>query len=69
MERNEQRYAGNWSSAGLYRRRQNYKNDTGENYEVFTGESNGLGTCATQYSLDNMDVTVIRDGFEYGLQL
>ena len=43
-----------------------YKNDTGENYEFSLG-LNGLGTCATQYSSEYMDVTVIRDGFEYGL--
>ena len=28
---------------------------------------NGLGTCATQYSSEYMDVTIVRDGFEYGL--
>ena len=28
---------------------------------------NGLGTCATQYSSEYMDVTVVRDGFEYTL--
>ncbi len=43
-----------------------YKNDTGENYEFSLG-LNGLGTCATQYSSEYMDVTVIRDGFEYSL--
>ena len=43
-----------------------YKNDTGENYEFSLG-LNGLGTCATQYSSEYMDVTIVRDGFEYGL--
>ena len=43
-----------------------YKNDTGENYEFSLG-LNGLGTCATQYSSEYMDVTVVRDGFEYTL--
>ena len=43
-----------------------YKNDTGENYEFSLG-LNGLGTCATQYSSEYMDVTIMRDGFEYGL--
>ena len=43
-----------------------YKNDTGENYEFSLG-LNGLGTCATQYSSEYMDVTVVRDGFEYSL--
>ena len=39
-----------------------YKNDTGENYEFSLG-LNGPGTCATQYSSEYMDVTVVRDGF------
>ena len=39
-----------------------YKNDTGENYEFSLG-LNGLGTCATQYSSEYMDVTIVRDGF------
>jgi len=43
-----------------------YKNDTGENYEFSLG-LNGLGTCATQYSSEYMDVTIVRDGFEYTL--
>lgn len=43
-----------------------YQNDTGENYEFSLG-LNGLGTCATQYSSEYMDVTVVRDGFEYSL--
>ncbi len=43
-----------------------YKNDTGESYEFSLG-LNGLGTCATQYASAYMDVTVVRDGFEYTL--
>ena len=37
-----------------------------KNYEFSLG-LNGLGTCATQYSSEYMDVTVVRDGFEYRL--
>ena len=43
-----------------------YNNDTGENYEFSLG-LNGLGSCATQYSSEYMDVTVWRDGFQYDL--
>jgi len=43
-----------------------YQNDSGENYEFSLG-LNGLGTCATQYSSEYMDVTVLRDGCEYAL--
>ncbi len=43
-----------------------YKNNTGENYEYSLG-LNGLGSCATQYSSEYMDVTVFRDGFRYDL--
>lgn len=43
-----------------------YKNNTGENYEFSLG-LNGLGSCATQYSSEYMDVTVYRDGFKYDL--
>ena len=43
-----------------------YGNNEGENYEYSLG-LNGLGSCATQYSSDYMDVTVWRDGFEYQL--
>ena len=43
-----------------------YKNNSGENYEFSLG-LNGLGTCATQYSSEFMDVTVTRDGFIYEL--
>ena len=43
-----------------------YKNNSGENYEFSLG-LNGLGSCATQYSSEFMDVTVFRDGFRYDL--
>ncbi len=41
-----------------------YKNLEGESYEYSLG-LNGLGSCATQYSSEYMDVTVVRDGFRY----
>ena len=40
-----------------------YKTNDGENYEFSLG-LNGLGTCATQYSSEYMDVIVRRDGTE-----
>ncbi|HEX9059096.1 MAG TPA: toprim domain-containing protein [Clostridia bacterium] len=43
-----------------------YKNNQGENYEFSLG-LNGLGSCATQYSSEYMDVTVLRDGMRYDL--
>ncbi|SHJ83593.1 DNA gyrase/topoisomerase IV subunit B [Tepidibacter formicigenes] len=43
-----------------------YKNNSGENYEFSLG-LNGLGSCATQYSSEYMDVTVYRDGYKYEL--
>lgn len=43
-----------------------YNTNAGENYEYSLG-LNGLGTCATQYSSEYMDVTVHRDGTEYQL--
>ena len=43
-----------------------YRNDDGENYEFSLG-LNGLGSCATQYSSEFMDVTVWRDGQKYSL--
>ena len=43
-----------------------YNNNSGENYEFSLG-LNGLGSCATQYSSEYMDVTVYRDGFKYDL--
>ncbi len=43
-----------------------YKNNSGENYEFSLG-LNGLGSCATQYSSEFMDVTVYRDGYKFSL--
>ena len=43
-----------------------YDNNSGENYEFSLG-LNGLGSCATQYSSEYMDVTVFRDGYRYDL--
>ncbi|MBR5382055.1 MAG: DNA topoisomerase, partial [Oscillospiraceae bacterium] len=43
-----------------------YKNDEDGNYEYSLG-LNGLGSCATQYSSEYMDVTVWRDGTKYAL--
>lgn len=44
-----------------------YKNNSGENYEFSLG-LNGLGSCATQYSSEYMDVIVYRDGYRYDLR-
>ena len=43
-----------------------YMNNEGENYEYSLG-LNGLGSCATQYASEFMDVTVWRDGNKYEL--
>lgn len=43
-----------------------YQNNSGENYEFSLG-LNGLGTCATQYSSEYMDVVIYREGFQYKL--
>jgi len=43
-----------------------YNNIDGESYEYSLG-LNGLGSCATQYSSEYMDVIVIRDGFKHEL--
>lgn len=43
-----------------------YRTNDGENYEFSLG-LNGLGTCATQYASEYMDVTVRRDGYDYTL--
>lgn len=43
-----------------------YNNNSSENYEFSLG-LNGLGSCATQYSSEYMNVFVNRDGFEYEL--
>lgn len=43
-----------------------YNNNAGDNYEYSLG-LNGLGSCATQYSSEYMDVTVMRDDCKYSL--
>ena len=43
-----------------------YRNNEGGDYEYSLG-LNGLGTCATQYSSEYMDVIVRRDGKKYTL--
>ena len=43
-----------------------YRNDDGGDYEYSLG-LNGLGSCATQYASEYMDVTVWRDGKKYDL--
>ena len=43
-----------------------YKNNEGGDYEYSLG-LNGLGSCATQYASEYMDVTVWRDGNKYSL--
>jgi len=43
-----------------------YLNNEGENYEYSLG-LNGLGLCSTQYASEYMDVSIIRDGYEYSL--
>ena len=43
-----------------------YKNADGGDYEYSLG-LNGLGSCATQYASEYMDVTVRRDGSKYTL--
>lgn len=43
-----------------------YTNNDGNHYEFSLG-LNGLGSCATQYSSEYMDVEVVRDGYIYNL--
>ncbi|MDR2615346.1 MAG: DNA topoisomerase [Oscillospiraceae bacterium] len=44
-----------------------YGNEEGESYEFSLG-LNGLGSCATQYASEYMDVTIYRDGKKYTLR-
>lgn len=44
-----------------------YDNNDGGNYEFSTG-LNGLGTAATQFASEYMDVTVFRDEYKYELR-
>ncbi len=62
---NEERYNWELVFCELYAGGK-YKNNSGENYEFSLG-LNGLGSCATQYSSDYMDVIVFRDGFKHDL--
>ncbi len=52
--------------AGVLRavRRRQVQQQPGGNYE-YSSALNGLGSCATQYASEYMDVTVWRDGNEY----
>ncbi len=43
-----------------------YNNASGGDYEYSLG-LNGLGSCATQYASEYMDVTVTRDGYRFDL--
>lgn len=43
-----------------------YENNSGSNYQFSVG-LNGLGTAATQFASEYMDVTVFRDGYKYEL--
>ena len=43
-----------------------YKNDAGGDYGFSLG-TNGLGSCATQYASEYMNVTVRRDGNKYSI--
>ncbi|MDP4118911.1 MAG: toprim domain-containing protein [Bacillota bacterium] len=43
-----------------------YKNLSGGDYEYSLG-LNGLGSCATQYASEYMDVAVVRDGYKFEL--
>ena len=62
---NEERYHWELVFCELYAGGK-YKNDSGENYEFSLG-LNGLGSCATQYSSEYMEVTFCRDDFQYSL--
>lgn len=62
---NEERYNWELVFCELYAGGK-YKNNSGENYEFSLG-LNGLGSCATQYSSEFMDVEVLRDGYKYML--
>lgn len=43
-----------------------YDDHSSDNYEYSLG-LNGLGSCATQYASEFMNVTVVRDGYQYDL--
>ena len=62
---NEQRYNWELVFCEMYAGGK-YKNNDGLNYEYSLG-LNGLGTCATQYASEYMDVVIRRDGHRYDL--
>ena len=62
---NEKRYNWELVFCELYAGGKHRNND-GENYEYSLG-LNGLGSCATQYASEYMNVTVWRDGNRYDL--
>ena len=62
---NEKRYNWELVFCGLYAGGK-YQNTDGGDYEYSLG-LNGLGSCATQYASEYMDVTVRRDGNKYTL--
>ena len=43
-----------------------YLNNEGDSYEYSLG-LNGLGLCSTQYASEYMEVSIVRDGYEYTL--
>lgn len=62
---NEQRYNWELVFCELYAGGK-YDNNNSKNYEYSLG-LNGLGSCATQYASEYMNVTVMRDGYKYEL--
>jgi len=62
----EERYNWELVFCELYAGGKYDNNNSGGNYEYSLG-LNGLGSCATQYSSEYMDVIVHRDGHEYKL--
>lgn len=65
FNKNENRYNWELVFCELYAGGK-YQNNDGFSYEYSLG-LNGLGSCATQYSSEYMDVTVWRDGNKYSL--
>ena len=63
----EQRYNWELVFCELYAGGKYNNNDADENYEYSLG-LNGLGSCATQYSSEYMEVEVLRDGHKYNIR-
>ena len=63
---NEQRYNWELVFCELYAGGKYKNNDDEGDYEYSLG-LNGLGSCATQYASEYMDVTVYRDGYKFDL--